>query len=288
VTGGYRYGFQAQETDAEYFNGAVSFKYRVHDARLGRFLSIDPLRKSFPELTPYQFAGNMVIWAIELEGLEPWITTQEWEYEHSIMFGDFVKTEIQIINDRAVSGEVSKYTCYDCADLAVSLLIRFAAKNGLRVPFTSNRDGSAMNSDDRELRDLDGELFNPDDPEAIQKYEDLIRRKTGASSIRRNELVKIDAMEVIPGDVYSDGFHTMVVVNSEGKRDDRIMKIISGTTNLQGPMNGQLVDYSRSFNVNMPYLPDQSMRWRVIQDARRKPMDKIKPIGPKVIESPDF
>ncbi|MES2730943.1 MAG: hypothetical protein V4714_04315, partial [Bacteroidota bacterium] len=36
-----------------------------------RFLSVDPLTKSYPELTPYQFAGNTPIQAIDLDGLEP-------------------------------------------------------------------------------------------------------------------------------------------------------------------------------------------------------------------------
>ena len=43
---------------------------RTYDARLGRFLSIDPLTKKFPELTPYQFCSNNPIWYIDLDGLE--------------------------------------------------------------------------------------------------------------------------------------------------------------------------------------------------------------------------
>jgi RHS repeat-associated protein len=70
VTGNYRYSFQAQETDAEYFNGAVSFKYRVHDARLGRFLSIDPLAPDYPWNSTYAFSENRVVDGVELEGLE--------------------------------------------------------------------------------------------------------------------------------------------------------------------------------------------------------------------------
>jgi RHS repeat-associated protein len=70
VTEGYRYGFQGQETDAEYFNGAVSFKYRVHDARLGRFLSIDPLAPDYPWNSTYAFSENRVVDSRELEGLE--------------------------------------------------------------------------------------------------------------------------------------------------------------------------------------------------------------------------
>ena len=48
----------------------MSYKYRVHDPRLGRFLSIDPLAPKFPYWTPYSFSGNLVINAKELEGAE--------------------------------------------------------------------------------------------------------------------------------------------------------------------------------------------------------------------------
>ena len=37
---------------------------------LNRFLGVDPLTKSYPELTPYQFASNTPIQTIDLDGLE--------------------------------------------------------------------------------------------------------------------------------------------------------------------------------------------------------------------------
>jgi len=44
---------------------------------LGKFLSVDPLTKGYPWYTPYQFAGNKPIWAIDLDGLEEFkITTR--------------------------------------------------------------------------------------------------------------------------------------------------------------------------------------------------------------------
>ena len=69
---GYRFGFQGQETDDEVYGSenAVSFKYRVHDARIGRFLSIDPLAPEYPWNSPYAFSENRVIRFIELEGAE--------------------------------------------------------------------------------------------------------------------------------------------------------------------------------------------------------------------------
>jgi RHS repeat-associated protein len=66
----YRYGFQGQETDKEWLGGAASYKYRVHDARIGRFLSVDPLAPDYPWNSPYAFSENRVIDGVELEGLE--------------------------------------------------------------------------------------------------------------------------------------------------------------------------------------------------------------------------
>lgn len=69
---GYRYGFQGQEKDDE-VNGdgnSINYKYRVHDPRIGRFLSVDPLTKDYPWNSSYAFSENKVIQFIELEGAE--------------------------------------------------------------------------------------------------------------------------------------------------------------------------------------------------------------------------
>jgi RHS repeat-associated protein len=65
-----RYGFQGQEEDDELWSGAVSFKYRVEDARLGRFFSVDPKHKEYPWNSTYAFSENRLIDGVELEGLE--------------------------------------------------------------------------------------------------------------------------------------------------------------------------------------------------------------------------
>jgi RHS repeat-associated protein len=68
----YRYGFNGKEKDDD-FNGegnVYDYGFRVYDARLGRFLSVDPLAPEYPGLTPYQYASNTPIMAIDLDGLE--------------------------------------------------------------------------------------------------------------------------------------------------------------------------------------------------------------------------
>lgn len=69
-TNGYRYGFNGKEKDNK--DGVVQYDYgfRIYDPRLVRFKSVDPLSKSYPYYTPYQFAGNTPIFAIDLDGLE--------------------------------------------------------------------------------------------------------------------------------------------------------------------------------------------------------------------------
>jgi len=69
---GYRFGFQAQEKDDEIKGegNSINFAYRMHDPRIGRFLSIDPLSPEYPWNSPYAFSENRLIDGIELEGLE--------------------------------------------------------------------------------------------------------------------------------------------------------------------------------------------------------------------------
>ncbi len=70
----YRFSFQGQEKDDDLQGGAgtsYNYAYRMHDSRVGRFLSIDPLVAKYPYWTPYAFCGNMLIQYRELEGLEP-------------------------------------------------------------------------------------------------------------------------------------------------------------------------------------------------------------------------
>jgi RHS repeat-associated protein len=66
----YRYGFNGKENDKDAGEGIQDYGMRIYDRRLGRFLSVDPLTRIYPELTPYQFASNTPIQAIDLDGLE--------------------------------------------------------------------------------------------------------------------------------------------------------------------------------------------------------------------------
>jgi RHS repeat-associated protein len=68
----FRLGFQGQEHDDELKGkgNSVNYTFRMHDPRVGRFLSVDPIGADYPWNSSYAFSENCVISAIELEGLQ--------------------------------------------------------------------------------------------------------------------------------------------------------------------------------------------------------------------------
>ncbi|WP_290796213.1 RHS repeat domain-containing protein [Flavihumibacter sp. UBA7668] len=70
--GSFRYGFNGKENDNEVKGSGNQQDYgmRIYDPRISKFLSVDPIAKLYPELTPFQFASNCPITMIDLDGLE--------------------------------------------------------------------------------------------------------------------------------------------------------------------------------------------------------------------------
>ncbi|MEW4925451.1 RHS repeat-associated core domain-containing protein [Algibacter sp. 2305UL17-15] len=91
----YRYAFNGKEKDDEVKGEGAQYDYgfRIYDPRIGKFLSTDPLFKGFPYYTPYQFAGNTPIQAIDLDGLE--------EYHYAFTLDENGDSEIKLetVND---------------------------------------------------------------------------------------------------------------------------------------------------------------------------------------------
>ena len=72
----YKFGFNGKELDNEgtgMGGGGSTYDYgfRIYNAQLGRFLSVDPMSDTYPYYSTYQFAGNMPILAVDIDGLEP-------------------------------------------------------------------------------------------------------------------------------------------------------------------------------------------------------------------------
>ena len=67
----YRYGFNGKEKLDEIDNvegSKLDFGARVYDSRLGKWMSVDPLTAMYPSASPYNFALNTPIQAIDPDG----------------------------------------------------------------------------------------------------------------------------------------------------------------------------------------------------------------------------
>ncbi len=67
-SGDYPYGFNGKRNDPE--TGYQDYGMRIYDPQIARFISVDAVTKKYPELTPYQFASNTPIQAVDLDGQE--------------------------------------------------------------------------------------------------------------------------------------------------------------------------------------------------------------------------
>jgi RHS repeat-associated protein len=133
----YRFGFQGQEKDDEIYGAtgtSHAFEYRMHDARVGKFWSIDPLAAKYPHYSPYHFAGNTPIVAFDLEGLEDvWF--------HTFRFENGMSQTMAVFREDANFEQVKQDMCnlmgWDPSTLPVSGMMNTFAMYG--------RDGSISN-----------------------------------------------------------------------------------------------------------------------------------------------
>ena len=107
----YRFGFQAQEKDNEIYGkgNTYYFKFREHDARIGRFWSVDPLAAKYPWNSPYAFAMNRLVDGIELEGKE-WHNSGKF---FNYMTGKYqinYDIKVKVINDSKLISNIDEYT----------------------------------------------------------------------------------------------------------------------------------------------------------------------------------
>jgi hypothetical protein len=78
------------------------YGFRIYNPQIARFLSVDPLTKDYPELTPYQFASNTPIESVDLDGLESMGNRQ---YNFGLTVGQNYQ---QAANDRTVRSSIGQ------------------------------------------------------------------------------------------------------------------------------------------------------------------------------------
>ncbi len=112
-----------------------NFGFRIYDATIAKFLFEDPLTKSYPMLTTYQFASNSPSSAIDLDGLEAWIVITE-------KYGESDPINIMVfVNDfRFMGGVYEVHKDYDMNNVQVGLSGNF--ESYLSYPAQFTRQGS--------------------------------------------------------------------------------------------------------------------------------------------------
>lgn len=130
----YRYGFNGIEKDDEIKGSGnhMDFKFRAYDTRLGRFFSVDPLASQYPWNSPYAFAENDIIRAIDLEGLEKWYTYNEGQFYQSLEhdgrpYSPETATKLGLISEEKVKNIEAAVRESMSVPLTTDELIRFEA-----------------------------------------------------------------------------------------------------------------------------------------------------------------
>ncbi len=144
----YRYGFNGKEADDEVYGDDQFQDYgmRIYNAGLGKFLSVDPIARQYPELTPYQFASNTPIQAVDLDGLEKYYAA-DGTYINAVG----ADTEIRVVTDENLAN-AKKYIEWANYNLSRP----FEIENILNLPYntaqakkysTSLKDYASVKSD---------------------------------------------------------------------------------------------------------------------------------------------
>jgi RHS repeat-associated protein len=98
----FRFGFNGKETDSE--TRLQDYGFRIYNPAIAKFLSVDPLAPDYPWYTPYQFAGNTPIWAIDLDGLEEYTVISWKNYTKVILRSPQASPKVNYYETTGVDG----------------------------------------------------------------------------------------------------------------------------------------------------------------------------------------
>lgn len=135
-----RYRYAGKERDEH--SGLYYYGARYYAPWTCRFVSVDPLFKDYPFYTPYQYAGNRPIIALDIDGLEPWMDYFDDGMGRAVVV-------ITIVKDAYVfsENEISKFKKYYTDNYS-----KRYDSSGNRVVYGYNSDGDPIGygySDDK-------------------------------------------------------------------------------------------------------------------------------------------
>lgn len=155
---------------------------------MGRFLSVDPIAKQYPELTPYQFGSNSPIQNIDLDGLEgawngAWLLKQGYETLKNWWNSESVASNVIVVGTGTRLGMLpTTYKEKEKNGTAVIMLMAFSLDNAKsemytkaiassvtdKVPevtkpavTTTNQQATAINNGNTEAAESNTTALNP-------------------------------------------------------------------------------------------------------------------------------
>ena len=106
------YGFNGMERDEEVkgVGNSYDFGARMHNPRLGRWLSVGPLQAKYPNLSAYSFAANNFVFLVDPEGRKIAICHEVGGKKHSIVLKKPNEVELlKYIDNKFVQTNISQY-----------------------------------------------------------------------------------------------------------------------------------------------------------------------------------
>ena len=67
-----RHGFTGHEKESDLAEGIYTTEYRLYDARVGRWLSVDPLFEKYVDMSPYNYCMLNPVMMVDPDGRAPW------------------------------------------------------------------------------------------------------------------------------------------------------------------------------------------------------------------------
>jgi RHS repeat-associated protein len=135
----YRYGFNGKENDNEVkgVGNQIDYGMRVYDPRIGKFLSVDPLAKKYPGLTPYQFSSNRPIDGIDQDGGE-WKKVSTYDPKTGVTNIQF-QVKLSLVNDSKVFNDIKELI----PELQRQIESSFEAANTDKIHYSAKIDVTA-------------------------------------------------------------------------------------------------------------------------------------------------
>ena len=215
--------------------GVQDYGFRLYVPGIGRFLSVDPLTRSYPNLTPYQFASNSPIIGVDLDGLELAATT--------IKSVDGNGNSIKVVGDTEI-----KFKVLDLSSGSPNRAARASSEN------RASRFVSGRLSQQRRINAKDYETGRNSEVEFNLKVNVSFEQVNSISELRNNDvaIVIVDDIDYSFTDKFNNSHGAGAVVFSAGVMVIPKSQYESAT--------GKLLEHEIGHLFDLPDLEDASER----------------------------